>query len=198
MTEGAFTGKPADERSAEYDASRFYGSAMVSLPDDDPLLWDDDEQTTAEVCATLFVQEYLYDFSATRAMERLGVEHDRCVSLGKEYQRHWFVQRKVRQAVMRFREAGVATEGNVLSLIYRDACNFSPLANPVARVASQKTLAKLLCMEPEDRLRRDKHEAGEGDDTDGGVMLVDGMARLDEWEERTAEAQAKLKEEVAE
>jgi hypothetical protein len=197
--EGAFTGKLPEqaEQPASYDAARFYGAAMVDLPEYDPMLWTEDEQSSAEVCVNLFANEYLFDFSAVKAMQRLGVEEGRDATLAKRYMRHWLVQRKIRELVLRFREARIATEGNVLQLMYRDACNFSPLANPMARVAAQKQLAKVLCMEPEDQRKKFLDEE-QGAQKNGGVMVVDGVGTLDEWEQKALEEQARLKREVEE
>jgi hypothetical protein len=177
-----------------YEATRFFGSQMTALPTDDFMLWDAEQVTSAEVCATLFANEYLYDFNGVRAMLRLGVAESEAPSLAKSYCRHWLVLRKLREAVQNFRKQQIATDDNVLSLMYRDACNFDPDANPIARVSAQRQLAKVLCMEPDDRLRAMTHEAS----PNGGVMVVDGLGTIADWEARAAEAQAKLKQEVTE
>lgn len=191
--EGNFSQPDQPPEAETYEASRFYGSQMVELPADDPMLWDADEEVTAEVCGTLFANEYLYDFSATRAMERLGVSGDRATSLGKSYLKHWFVQRKIRSIIQNFREANIANEGNILSLMYRDASNFHPLANPVARVNAQKQIAKVMCMEPDDKIKAMNVNAKA---TGGGVMVVPAMGSMADWERDTAAEQARLKAEV--
>lgn len=177
---------------ATYEATRFFGSEMVDLPTEDPMLWDAEQSTSAEVCAALFANEYLYDFNAQKAMLRLGVEEERATNLAKLYLRHWLVLRKLRESVQNFRNQQIATDDNVLSLMYRDACNFAPDANPIARVSAQRQLAKVLCMEPDDKLKAMSHEAT----PNGGVMVVDGLGTIADWEARAATAQAQLKQEV--
>jgi hypothetical protein len=189
MTMQGNFGKPTE---GTYEATRFFGSEMVDLPTEDPMLWDAEQTTAAEVCAALFANEYLYDFSGPRAMLRLGVKEDRAGPLAKEYCKHWLVMRKLRDSIQNFRNQQIATDDNVLSLMYRDACNFSPDANPIARVSAQRQLAKVLCMEPDDKLKAMSHEAT----PNGGVMVVDGLGTIADWEQRAATAQARLKEEV--
>jgi hypothetical protein len=190
--EGNFSDLTDEQRSTSYQANRFYGSAMVELPLDDPMLWTTDEQTTAEVCSLLFAQEYFYDFNAKGALIRLGVSEDRAGDLAKHYMKHWMVQRQLRECTMNFRRTKIATEDSVLSLIWRDASNFGAFSNPVARVNAQRQLSKVLCMEPEDKRRA--LETVES--PNGGVMVVDGATSLEDWEVGTVIEQKLLKEEV--
>jgi hypothetical protein len=191
--EGNFSQTDEQAQAETYEASRFYGSQMVPLPSGDPMLWDTQDEVTAEVCGTLFANEYLYDFHPGRAMERLGVDRAESEALGNRYLRHWFVQRKIRSIIHNFRESNIASEGNILSLMYRDASNFHPLANPVARVNAQKQIAKVMCMEPDDKIKAISAGAKA---TGGGVMIVPAMGSMADWERETAEEQARLKAEV--
>lgn len=190
--EGNFSQLTVEERSTSYEANRFYGSEMVDLPLEDPMLWSADEQTTAEVCSLLFAQEYFYDFCGTNAMIRLGVPEGRAKDLAKRYMNHWMVQRRLRECTTSFRKQKVATEDSTLALIWRDASNFGAFSNPVARVNAQRQLSKVLCMEPEDK--RKAMETVES--PNGGVMVVDGVGSLAEWEVGTVVEQKLLKGEV--
>lgn len=186
--EGNFTGKPTAS-----EATPVYGTSMVDLPTEDPMLWDAEQAASAEVCAGLFANEFLYDHSEQRALMRLGVEENRAALMGEAYLGHWLVQRKLKDAVLRFRERQIATEDSVMALLWQEAGNFGPNGHPLARAAAQKQLSKVLCMEPED-----KRKATLGDDVQPGVMLVYHVDSAEEFERQALASQAKLKKEVGE
>lgn len=190
--QGNFSDITDEEQASTYQANRHYGSSMAVLSTEDPMLWSADDQTTAEVCSLLFAQEFFFDFNATNAMIRLGVPANEAPELAKLYQKHWMVQRRLREVSSNFRKHRIANEDNVLALMYRDASNFGAHSNPVARVNAQKSLAKVLCMEPEDK--RKAMEVTES--PNGGVMVVDAVGSLAEWEVGTMIEQKLLKEEV--
>jgi hypothetical protein len=154
--------------------------------------WTKQERSLMEAHARAFAGEYVKDFSAWDACTRLGyTEEDlKKRKIHLKYMRHWLVCSYVDQLQSKFESHGLATRDRLLSLVYRDASDFSPRADSRARAAAQKTLMELL---------------GEGSTTKninakvgtaaGGVMIVNGLSE-EAWEAKAAETQRKLKEDV--
>lgn len=167
----------------------------TQMPKGDWDNWDTDTRAEAEHVALLFAQEYCKDFSPFNACCRLGVDPKQAGVVGTNLSHHWLVLHKIDEIQANFRKECFATADTVMGLLYRDASNFSPKANAMARVTAQKHLAQAM------GLLKDKEEKKETQpsftlNATGGVMVVPGLITPDQWGSAAEKQQAQLKEEV--
>lgn len=172
----------------------------LSLPKDDPLLWDLEEQARAEALASLFSSEYVFDWNPVNALIRMGADLYEAKALAKEYMRNTLVNRFIRRRKQRFFSQNVASAEHAISLISQDASDFSPFANPIARTKAQQAywqaIMELRKLELEER-KADMEEASRGRGVNGtngtgGVLIVPGLMRGESWEQLASEAQDAL------
>lgn len=160
---------------------------LAEMPEGDPMLWDKEESARALAIATRFSAEYVWDWDSRRAAIRCGVDPSQAKTVGKALLEHWLVQRAVRAAMSRFKKTETVTEDTVLALVHRDASDFSPFANPIARVNAQRTLAKALGLE-EPR----KKEVEVNLRSTSNVLVTPGLVGLDSWERVASDSQDAL------
>lgn len=160
-----------------------------SLPQGDYTTWDAKQAFEAELLAKLFANTYIRDFSPANAMLRLGardLEHAH-VS-GTVIANHWLTQHYIRGLIDSFGDTGIVSAHSVSALLWRDASDFSPGANPMARVNAQKCLATALGMTEAQNRRKEKSDI---ENIRGGVIWVDVQANtLPDWEAVAIEKQA--------
>jgi hypothetical protein len=156
--------------------------------------WNRTTRARMEAHARAFAAEYVKDFDPFQTVIRLGYEGDtkELTRISKLYMRNWMTQAFIQQLMDKFEAQNIATRDRLMAITYRDAANFSPHADPKARVAAQKNLMTLMGLDV--KKKEVTHNAGSGLAA-GGVMVIPGISP-DEWERRAAESQAALKEEV--
>lgn len=184
------------EQESYVELESLFSTEDWTLPTEHPLLWTIEEQAHAEACCLAFAAEYIYDWNGKQALIRCGVEAKQANALAKVYLAHPLVQRCIRAAIQNFKEQQLATQDAALAFIYRDASDFSPYANPLARVNAQKTLARYLQMD----LTPAERAPGSGINVNnhGGVMVVEKLSSVDEWEQETTTQQEQLIENASE
>lgn len=189
-------------RSCTSERDRYLALAEtldLSLPSDDPLLWDMEEQARAEALASLFSSEYVFDWHPVNALIRMGADYNEAKSLAKAYMKHPLVMRFIRRRKQRFLAQNVASAEHAISLISQDAADFSPFANPIARTKAQQAywqaIIDLRKMELEERkVELEEMQRGRTGNANGsgGVLIVPGLMDGDAWEEVASEAQDAL------
>ena len=199
--EGSFGEEPPEFRVPEgmwddghdtyLSAADFQGVKDWRLPTDDPILWDKEECTRAEMLSMMFSAEYVFDWDPRRALVRMGVPQEQVKALAKQYMTFPLVQRFIKVRTKSFKRKQAVTVDTALALVHRDASDFSIMSNPLARVKAQATLVKVLGMEPEGS--GGKNGGGGTNVTqNGGVMVVPGLLDGKTWEELAADSQENL------
>lgn len=136
----------------------------------------------------IFLQEYMHDFSATKAWLRAGGSpnsHNRPYEILKT----GYAQLKLRQLLDEIDEENLLSNKEIIMGIKKEACNFAESGSPTARVNAWKLLAQLRGMLVKKSEKKIQHS--------GGVMLIPAQPKdVTTWEHEAADSQAKLKEDV--
>lgn len=153
-----------------------------SMPAGNYDTWTQQQAYEAELLAKLFANSYILDFSPTNTALRLGSTSVESAAVqGCLIANHWLTQHYVRKLIDSFGDTGVCTDHSVRSLLWRDASDFSPGANPMARVSAQKCLAQGLGLTETQAKRKAKDDL---DKIRGGVIWVEARSTsLPDWEE---------------
>jgi len=160
-----------------------------SMPAGNYETWDDTQAYEAELLAKLFANTYIRDFNAGNAAMRLGATSlESACQMGAQIANHWLTQHYIRGLIDNFGKTGVISADSVSSLLWRDASDFGPGANPIARVNAQKCLATGLGLTETQAKRK---EVSDLDKVRGGVVWVEAPIRdLPDWEAVSIEEQA--------
>jgi hypothetical protein len=165
------------------------------IPEGNYEVWTPEETHLAEHIARCFALEYVYDFSARNAAIRLGFDHKAAAEVGRKLLNHWLTQRCIRKLEQRFEQDKLVTADRVLSLLYRDASNYSPGSNPIARVSAQKNLVTLMGLAKPKQVEVTTKAGAGGAGKMGGVMMVPFVMTPDQWEQHAENAQRALQQE---
>ena len=153
--------------------------------------WTADEAFEAELLAKLFANTYIIDFSAVGAAMRLGSpDYDSAATQGSVLVNHWLTQHYIRKLIDSFGATGRVSVDSVSALLWRDANDFSPTANAMARVNAQKCLATAMGMTEAQNRRK---ETEDRNNVRGGVIWVEArVTDLPDWEAVALEKQAEM------
>lgn len=157
--------------------------------------WTEEQRFNAEHHCYCFAQEYIIDHNATDASLRLGFPVKEAHLVGLAYVQHWLVKHYVKQIEAKMIEEQVVTKSALAALMWRDASNFDPKANPIARGMAQKNLAVLMEFNPVKKVEQTNKTAG-GGGVPGGIMYVPHTMSIDDWEAEALAKQERLKAEV--
>lgn len=144
-----------------------------------------------------FVLQYLRDFNATQAFVRTQLaegkpfeEIDLAYAMNAGYQMtRWpYVAQRIQGAMDEAEEKNIVTRNEVMFGLKREANFHGAGASHGARVGSWSKLAGILGMD----VKRVEQQLA----LKGGVLVVPAVDGVEEWERRSAAAQAALKEEV--
>lgn len=149
-------------------------------------------QTRTKLLRKKFVNEYLKDFNASRALLRMGYKYD--LKVANAYAGKWmgeaYTQYLIAEAMEKMDEQAIVDRKEVLLGLKREAhapdVPFS--SNASTRISALRSLAKILGMEI---VKADVNMT-----IGGGVMAIPLSGSPEEWEKATQLAQAKLKEAV--
>lgn len=135
-----------------------------------------------------FVEEYLYDYDAVAAAIRIGFAE----AFAVEYARQFLTEPYVLKLIKERESAGLddPDEDEILRrrvkrMLLREANLQGKNARHSARVAAITKLANILEMDGAVKMKQEVTHRG-------GVMMVPGIADLDEWEQAATESQEKL------
>jgi hypothetical protein len=132
-----------------------------------------------------FVERYVIDYDPIRACKEMGYHRDWCLNVSEQFMNCPYVARRIREYEDN-QDADESVETRRLFAALRREASFQGRgASHAARVAALSKLASLRGMD-----KPIKHEM---DVTNrGGVMVVPGMASVDDWEKAATESQAAL------
>lgn len=137
-----------------------------------------------------FVKEYVLDQQPIDAAVRVGFHRAFAEQYVKQFFQEPYVLRKIREheAKNDLDNDDFIQEQNsrIISNLIREANYFGPGASHAARIQANIKLAEMTGLIGEN---------GQGGGSTG-VMVVEEIGTVDDWEEKAAEAQAKLKQEV--
>lgn len=136
-----------------------------------------------------FAAEYLYDQNATLAASRCGFQAGFAVEYGKQLITKSYVQRKI--AELRLRPADSKADRDfdrTLTVNTYRSIAADPYQKGAARVAAAAKLALLHGFNAPTKAQLDINASR------GGVVLLPGIAKLEDWEAAAAASQAALAE----
>lgn len=141
------------------------------------------------------VNEYLYDYSWTKACLRCGFRAEFCEDNAKRFAQDPYCIWRVKE-LSRFRGLNPNPEQraetlelekiDILNALRKEAHYYGPGSSQAARVSALGKLAQLLGMEPPKAVKAEVKAKG--------VMVVPGIASVDDWEQVAQQAQADLQE----
>lgn len=171
----------------------------LSIPEEDPLLWDTAEHSKVEALASLFSLEYMHDWNAEKALIRMGADTREAKKLAPAYLVNTTVNRFIKRRKQRFFAQNNFSAEQTISWMSQDASDFSMFANPIARTKAQQALwqaqmdlRKLELQERKMALEETIQERLDNEDG-GGVLVVPGIMDGIAWEETASECQDLLK-----
>lgn len=142
-----------------------------------------------------FVKEYMFDRNPINAAIRCGYVKAVAVRIADRYMSEPYVLRAIRKAEEEFdyqdRKELTAIKRKVVNRLTTEIDNFSIDADAKTRIAASNSLGKLLDMEPNKRV--DIHSTG-----GSPVMVVPGIASIEDWEKAASESQSKLQDDTQE
>jgi hypothetical protein len=156
----------------------------------------------------VFIREYLRDFNGAQAWLRMKAEVDpqdahktytpaQAAEHAYQLKNEPYVAKRIAELVDSLEVANMLSQQRVLAMLIRDAELQGIGAKHAARVSAQKVLVDVLGMSTQAKAAAARAEPGPGQGGPrGGVMVVPGVAAVDDWEASAAPAQAKLKEDV--
>jgi len=135
-----------------------------------------------------FVAEYLKDYNAIKAAQRIGFMYSFAEEYGPSFLKEAYVQREITAYELKASEDPEQEIHNIVSQLKAQANHYGGDSTHGSRI---KALALLL--------EHYKQEAGVGVEDDrpkGGVMVVPEMLDYDQWSQIAMPSQKKLKETV--
>ncbi len=142
--------------------------------------WSDEQAYEAELLAKLFANTYILDWNAANAAMRLGAKLESAAVCGSGIANHWLTRHYIRGLIDNFGNTGIVSAHSVSALLWRDASDFSPEANPIARVKAQQCLAVAMGMTEKQVKIKQQDDLNK---IRGGVVWVEADVKdLDEWE----------------
>lgn len=154
-----------------------------------PEFCDERELSTRErALRDVFVKEYLIDFDPIVACMRCGFTSVMAAQYAARFMEEPYVQRKIRDEQMKTEDIAdidskEAKKQQILAGLLREAHYRGPGSSQSARVAA---LSKLASIHGLDSVNKP------GSVDNSGVMLVPGVASLDDWEKVAQASQEKL------
>lgn len=155
----------------------------------------------------VFVEEYLVDFTASRAWLRMKARLDpdddkeytssEAANYGYLLTREPYVAKRISDALDEIAEGMLLRRNRVVGGMLREANREGLGSQHAARVSAFSRLLEHL-EKMEDRAERARQKEAQSKKQSSGVMLVPAMGTVDQWEAATMAAQAKLKAEVDE
>ena len=135
-----------------------------------------------------FVEEYLFDYSATAAATRVGYSKSFAETYGYKFLEEPYVKRLIKERQKAIAEDSKAEDEaqrrQVRAMLFREANYRGPGASHAARVAAQAKLMSLLDMDAPTKVKVAA--------TRGGVMVVPGVSKVEDWEAEASASQDQL------
>jgi len=136
-----------------------------------------------------FVEEYIFDFDAVKACQRLGYAPEVAEQQARLIMRDPGTHGKLRGAM----EEGALDcrlPNRVVSMLIREANDYGEGSTGASRVSALRQLASILGMDNLPQKQKDL----ESETIDGSIMLLPEIADVTDWEEVATEAQEGLKQ----
>jgi hypothetical protein len=133
-----------------------------------------------------FVDEYLVDYSPLNACRRLGFQNAFAKEWAEKFMTESYVQKRIREiqhAPVDEHDLEEFNRTRIINQLMKEA--FSPLNTGAMRVAALSKLMSHYGMDAPTKIQQDVNHRG-------GVMMVPGIASMDEWESVAMKAQDKL------
>lgn len=164
--------------------------------DDQKRFWDGDflqiepePEGREKALRDFFVQEYLKDYEPVLAAMRCGFMRAFAEEYAVRFMGESYVQRKIKETEFTgpvdAKAEAADDKRKILIGLRREANYRGPGGSASSRVAALAQLARIHGM---DVVKKDKGVRGNR----GGVMVVPGIADIDEWEKVASESQDKL------
>lgn len=143
------------------------------------------------------VREYLYDYSWTKACLRCGYRPEFAADNAERFSKDpyclWRVKELAREKGLNPNPESKAVQVeqdkvDIINALKKEAHYYGPGSSQAARVSALGKLAQLMGMEPP--------KAVKAEVTATGVMVVPGIAKINEWEAVAQQAQQKLQEDT--
>lgn len=143
------------------------------------------------------VREYLYDYSWTKACLRCGFRAEFAADNAERFSKDpyciWRVKELAREKGLNpnpeVRAAIIDQDKvDIMNALKKEAHYYGPGSSQAARVSALGKLAQLMGMEPP--------KAVKAEITTPGVMVVPGIAKIDDWEAVAEAAQKKLQDDT--
>jgi len=150
--------------------------------------WDHISEGKKAKCR-VFVNEYIKDFNAKKAAQRMGIEGDP-IQRGAYMLNIPFTQYLLDQVINQLDEKIIATRNHVIVGLVRESNYYGMDGGAACRIAALSKLAKILGME----VVKTETQLTLG----GGVMAVPIATSQEEWARIALDAQTKLKAQVRE
>lgn len=143
------------------------------------------------------VREYLYDYSWTKACLRCGFRPEFAADNAERFSKDPYCIWRVRELA---REKGLdpnpetkavqieQDKVDIMNALKKEAHYYGPGSSQAARVSALGKLAQLMGMEPP--------KAVKAEITAPGVMVVPGIATIDDWEAIAQQTQEKLQDDT--
>lgn len=139
-----------------------------------------------------FVKEYLFDFDEVAAAKRVGFLPGLAEDCAKRLMEEPYVQRKLAQlqgeGARDEEEEYAETRRRIRMGLLRESQFRGSGASHAARVSALSKLATIYEMDPKDNKALDINL--------GGVMVVPGMASVEDWEKAARSSQTKLQQDT--
>lgn len=134
----------------------------------------------------LFVDEYLVDYEPVAAAQRCGFQSSFAKDYAIKFMQESYVQKRIKEiehAKIDESQTEQYNKQRVIAVLIKEAHN--PFTSGSARVAAASKLASIYGMD------KQPEKAPEGGHR-GGVLVVPGVASLDDWEAAAVASQTKL------
>ena len=129
-----------------------------------------------------FVTEYLFDFNARAACQRIGYAADVAFSMAEHFLRDPGTQRAIREA-QETDEIPIGMKGRIVNGLVREANYYGEDSSASARVSAWKQLSNIYGLD-------DEANKDAGEIIESPVMVVPAIANVEDWEAQAEKAQA--------
>lgn len=136
-----------------------------------------------------YIDEYVFDFDAVKACQRLGYSPEVAQQQAVLIMRDPGTQTRLREA-MEDQRLDSRLPNRVISMLMREANDYGEGSTGAARVSALRQLSNILGM---DDLPQKQKEI-EADVVDGSVMVLPQIADVSNWEETAVAAQENLRD----
>ena len=131
-----------------------------------------------------FVSEYLFDFDAMAACQRIGFAADVAFNMAQHFLKDPGTQRAIREA-QETDDIPVGMKGRIVNLLVKEANYHGDDSSASARVSALKQLSNIYGLDNE-------ANKDEGLLIENAVMVVPAIASVEDWEQQAEEAQDAL------